>query len=204
MDEDEFLTIEREQTAEIKVTGSRFIGTAYPITTEKQASEFIQRISRKFFNATHNCYAYQIGSHSVTITRYSDAGEPAGTAGLPILNVINGRQLTNVAVVITRYFGGTKLGKGGLVRAYSQCTRQVLDQCSMVKKYLYQKLKLEFDYNLTGSVMRVISSLHANIHESIYDKNSTLILYLRKSMVKRFKSDLLETTSGKISISEVN
>lgn len=204
MEEDEFLTIEHERTAEIKVKGSRFIGTVHPITTEREAVDFIRTISQRFFNATHNCYAYQIGSHDAAISRYSDAGEPAGTAGLPILNVIHGRQLTNVAVVITRYFGGTKLGKGGLVRAYSECTQNVLDLCSIQKQYLYQKLSVVFDYNLTGKVMRLVSSSHAKILETIYDQDSRLILSLRKSKVTKFKSDLVEVTSGKILISELN
>lgn len=200
MDEDEYFTIDQGHSAETKVKGSRFIGTPCPVNTEQQATEFIHRVSQKFYDATHNCYAYQIGQPASIITRYSDAGEPAGTAGLPILNVIQGKLITNIAVVITRYFGGTKLGKGGLVRAYSDCTQRVIEQCSIVKKYLYQKLRLEFDYKLTGPVMRVISSFDANIIESIYDQNAILTLSLRKSMAEKFTQNLIDITSAKIDI----
>lgn len=204
MDDDEYFTIEHEHTAEIRVKGSRFIGNTCPVTTEQQASEFIHQISQKFYNATHNCFAYQIGFGPTNISRYSDAGEPTGTAGIPILNVIRGRQLTNLVVVVTRYFGGTKLGKGGLVRAYSDCTQQVIDQCSIVKKFLYQKLQLAFNYNLTGNVMRVVSLFNANVCESYFEQNARLILLLRKGKIEDFKSNLIEITSGKIHIRELN
>ncbi len=202
MDEDEFLTIEQVQATEIKVKGSTFIGTAGPVITEQQAADFIQQVSQKYYDATHHCYAYQIGLNPSIIFRMSDAGEPAGTAGAPIFNVIRGKQLTNLAVVVTRYFGGTKLGKGGLARAYSECTQKVLEQCSLVKKYIYQTLRLEFDYHLTNSVMRVISSFHATILHSSYDQSARLTVSLRKSMADNFKLNLIELTSGKISIAE--
>lgn len=202
MEEDEYYTIKGIQTSEIKIKASRFLGTASPSNTEEQATQFIQQISQKFYNATHNCFAYQIGCDDTSYTRYTDAGEPAGTAGLPILNVIQGRQLTNVAVVVTRYFGGTKLGKGGLVRAYSECTRLVLDRCTIEKKYLNHELELQFDYNLTGNVMRVISAFNAQINNSIYDQGSKLIISLRKSKIDKFKIDLVEATGGKIVIGE--
>ncbi|UCE07219.1 MAG: YigZ family protein [bacterium] len=202
MDEDEYFTIDQQYSAETKVKGSRFIGTACPVNTEDQAVEFIRLVSMKFYDATHNCYAYLIGYQPSIITRYSDAGEPGGTAGLPILNVIKGKQLTNIVIVITRYFGGTRLGKGGLVRAYSECTRKVIDQCSIIKQYIFQKLRLKFDYNLTGPVMRVVSLFNANILESIYKQQVSLVLTLRKSQIENFKSNLLEISSGKVSIHE--
>ncbi len=203
MDDDEFLTIEQQQAAEIKVKGSTFVGTAGPVNTEQQAADFIQQVSQKFYNATHHCYAYQIGLNPSIIFRMSDAGEPAGTAGVPIFNVIKGKQLTNLAVVVSRYFGGTKLGKGGLSRAYSECTQKVLEGCSIIKKHVYQTLRLEFDYQLTNPVMRAISSFHATIHESSYDQSARLTISLRKSMVENFKLNLIELTSGKISILEI-
>jgi len=198
MDQDEYFTIDQQYSAEIKVKGSRFIGTAYPVSTEAQANEFIHRISVKFRDATHNCYAYLIGHQPSIITRYSDAGEPAGTAGPPILNVIRGRGLTNVAVVITRYFGGIKLGKGGLVRAYSECTQKVIGRCTIIKKYIYERIQLEFEYALTGPIMRLISLFQAKIDESIHGQTTELILFIRKSKVEDLKSRLIEATSGKI------
>ena len=200
MDEDEYLTILGERTAEIKVKGSKFIGTIRPVATEHDALEFINLISKKYYDATHSCYAYLIGHHPSIIARYSDAGEPAGTAGSPILNVIKGKGLTNVAVVITRYFGGTKLGKGGLARAYSECTQKVIDQCIIAKKYIYERVQVEFDYALTGPIMRVISSFQAKIDESKHGQATQLILFIRKSRVEPVKLKLIEVTSGKINI----
>ncbi len=200
MDEDEYLTVQGGMTTEIKVKGSRFIGTIQPATTEYDALEFINLISKKYYDATHNCYAYLIGHHPTIIARYSDAGEPASTAGMPILNVLNGSYLTNVAVVVTRYFGGTKLGKGGLVRAYTECTQQVIEQCTIKKKYIYERIVIEFDYALTGPIMRVISSFQAKIDESNHGQNTKLILSIRKSKSDNLKQSLIEATSGKINI----
>lgn len=200
MNEDEYLTIDQGKTVELKIKGSKFIGTIYPLTTEHEAFEFINYISKKYYNATHHCYAYHIGYQPSVIARYSDAGEPAGTAGPPILNVIKGKNLTNVAVVVTRYFGGTKLGKGGLVRAYSECTQKAIEQCRLQKKYIYERIQLEFDYALTGPIMRVVSSFQAKISESQHGQTTKLILLARKSMVEQFKLNLVEVTSGKITI----
>lgn len=199
MIQDEFFTIEQGQTAELKIKGSRFIGTAQPVATEQQAAEFTTQISKKFHDATHHCYAFQVGWHSSSIVRFHDAGEPAGTAGMPILAVIKGKELTNTAVVVTRYFGGTKLGKGGLVRAYSDCTQLVLDKCSIIKKYVFQNLRLAFDYNLTGNVMRVISQFHGTILHSNYTALATVDVAVRLSLVEKLKTSLIDATSGKIS-----
>lgn len=204
MIQDEFFTIEQGQSAELRVKGSRFIGTAQPVATEQQAAEFIAQISQKNHDATHHCYAFQVGWQSSLIVRSHDAGEPAGTAGVPILTVIKGKELTNTAVVITRYFGGTKLGKGGLVRAYSDCTQLVLDKCSIVKKYVFQNLRLAFDYNLTGNVMRAIAQFHGTILHSSYDALATVDVAVRLSLVDKLKTNLIDVTSGKISILQDN
>jgi len=200
MNDDEYLTIEKQQQAEIKVKGSKFIATAAPVNNESEAKAFVLQVSKKYFDATHNCYAYTVGIHPAIISRYNDAGEPAGTAGKPILNVIQGKGLANVAVVVTRYFGGTKLGVGGLIRAYTDCTRTVIDHCAIVKKYIFQKLNLQFDYELTGVVMKTISQFDAKIIDTKYEKQTQLALFLRKSKVDDFQMFLLENTSGKVSI----
>lgn len=198
MDEDEYFTIAQMQTAEIKVKGSRFIGTIRPVALEHEAFEFINHVSQKFYDASHYCYAYLIGHPPSGSARYSDAGEPAGTAGVPILNSIRGKGLTNVAVVVTRYFGGTKLGKGGLARAYSECSRKAIEQGTIIKKYMLEKIQLEYDYAFTGPVMRVISTFQAKIDESVHGPTTKLILSLRRSRVEKFKLNLIETTSGQI------
>lgn len=200
MDDDEYLTIDQGKTAEIKVKGSKFIGSIDPVTTEHDAFEFINFISQKYYDATHHCYAFQIGYQPSIIARYSDAGEPAGTAGPPILNVIKGKNLTAVVMVVTRYFGGTKLGKGGLVRAYSECAQKTLECCRLVKQYIYERVSVEFDYRLTGPIMRIISSFQAKIHQSEHGQTTKLILLARRSLVEQLKLNLIEATSGRILI----
>ena len=200
MNEDEYLTIKNQQQAEIKIKGSRFIGTAQPVTTENQAKEFIQLISKKYFDASHNCYAYNIGFDQSKISRFNDAGEPSGTAGQPILNTILIKNLTDVAVVITRYFGGTKLGKGGLVRAYSDCASETLNKRNVIKKYIKEFLALEFDYNKTGAVMHIINQYDLKILKANYDQKTKIKLSIRKSKIQDFKQNLVELTLGKISI----
>ncbi|MBC8183586.1 YigZ family protein [candidate division KSB1 bacterium] len=200
MDEDEYRTIKDRQQAEIKIKGSRFIGTAQPVTAETQAKEFINNISKKYFDASHNCYAYNVGFGQSQISRFNDAGEPSGTAGQPILSTILGKELTDVAVVVTRYFGGTKLGKGGLVRAYSDCTSEVLNKCAVLKKYLKEFLDLDFDYNETGAVMRIINQHEIKIIKTDYDQKTRLKLSIRKSKIRDFERNLIDLTSGKISI----
>ena len=204
MNEDEYLTIKDQQQAEIKIKGSRFIGTALPVSTENQAREFINLISRKHFAASHNCYAYNIGFGQSRISRFNDAGEPSGTAGQPILNTILGNELTDVAVVVTRYFGGTKLGKGGLVRAYTYCASETFNKCTVIKKYIKDFLDLEFDYNKTGPVMRVIDQFDLKILKANYDQKTKIKLSIRKTKIQNFKQCLIELTSGKISINQRN
>ncbi|MDZ7264277.1 MAG: YigZ family protein [candidate division KSB1 bacterium] len=200
MIDDEYLTIQKVQTAELKVKGSRFIGTASPVATEDAATEFIQRVARQYYAATHHCYAYHIGVPPEVCFRMSDAGEPTGTAGLPILNVIKGKGLTDIVVVVSRYFGGTKLGKGGLARAYADCTLLVLQQSPIIKKYMMQQLQLTFDYQLTNRVMGAISLFQATINQSTYGQEAQLVIALRKSQIDKLKQHLIEVTAGKISI----
>lgn len=204
MIDDEYLTIQSEQTAELKIKGSRFIGTASPVTTEDAAVAFIQRIARQYYAATHHCYAYHIGFPPSPLYRMSDAGEPAGTAGLPILTVIKGKGLTNIVVVVTRYFGGTKLGKGGLARAYAECAQLVLPQSAIVKNYVMQKLQLTFDYQLINRVMSVISLFHAHISQSSYKQEAQLIVALRSSQIDNLQRHLIEATAGKILIQTIS
>ena len=195
--DDEYFTIESRTQAEIKVKRSRFIGTTTPIKSVAEAEQFISKLTKQYYNATHNCYAFRIKLTNQTISKYSDAGEPAGTAGPPILNVITGINLFNIVVVVTRYFGGTKLGKGGLIRAYRDCTKAVLDQAIFVKKYNLVSLALSFPYNLTGNVIHIISQLHGNIISSVYNQQVELIIEIPQSFVDSFKNKIVEITSGR-------
>lgn len=138
-----------EETIIIKK--SRFIGYAMPVETEEEAARFIESIQKKHWDATHNCYAYQIGSHD-EIQKSNDDGEPSGTAGKPILEVIKKEGLKNVAIVVTRYFGGIMLGAGGLVRAYGQTAGAGLRAAGIVTRLLFQTVDVNIDYTWLGKV----------------------------------------------------
>lgn len=195
---DEFYTIKSKVNAEIKIKGSRFIGTAKPVHSVEQAEQFIGHINKEYYDATHNCYAFSILNVNQHINKYNDAGEPAGTAGPPILTVIEGRELTNLAVIVTRYFGGTKLGKGGLIRAYSECTKAVLDEATVIKKIRYSQLSLIFPYDYTGTIMHLLSQMNGKTVSSDYDDRAKLTIKLPKSNVDSFKKKAIEITSGKV------
>ena len=196
--DDEFFTIESKAQAEIKIKGSRFIGTAVPVQSVEDAKKFINELTKKYYSATHNCYAFRIRSSTQIFAKSSDAGEPSGTAGPSILNVLTGRNLFNILVVVTRYFGGTKLGKGGLTRAYGDCTKRVLDLCVIIKKYNLVSLTIFFPYNLVGNVMHVISQFNGKIVSSVYDQQVELAIKIPQSLVDEFKNRLVEITSGKV------
>lgn len=146
-----FKTLHEFGQDEIIINKSRFIGYAKPIETEQEAIEFISGIKAKHKDATHNVYAYMVGESS-NIQRYSDDGEPSGTAGIPILDILKKEDLRNVVVVVTRYFGGIKLGVGGLVRAYIKGAKAGLDSARIVDKVLYNLIKVRIDYTLHGKI----------------------------------------------------
>lgn len=196
---DEFRTIRRELRNELKVQGSKFIATAFPVTTKEQAEHCIGRVKSSFHDATHNCCAYRIGFDGA-LFRYNDDGEPSGTAGKPILAAIDKVKLTDVCVVVTRYFGGTKLGVGGLARAYAEAAQLVLPSAEIVTKYVLQPLAVSFRHSHINNVMHVVSQMAANIVTTVYDDEVHLTLEIRKSKSDELTARLIETTRGTVSI----
>ncbi|NJB05581.1 YigZ family protein [Clostridioides difficile] len=149
-----YRTLHEFGTDEITIEKSVFIGYAKPIKSEEEALEFINEIKKKHKDATHNVWAYTVGKN-MNIQRYSDDGEPQGTAGIPTLEVIKKEDLRDVAVVVTRYFGGTKLGAGGLVRAYTKGAKLGLEAGKIIYKVMYQEVKVKIDYTQLGKVVVV-------------------------------------------------
>ena len=147
---DAYQTILRPGIAEFSEKKSRFISEARPVANEAEARAFLEEIRKKYWDATHNVWAYQLGDHH-EITRYSDDGEPAGTAGQPVLNVLKGEGLRNVAVVVTRYFGGTLLGAGGLVRAYGRAARACVEAAGIARMARYHRYRLTLDAGTAGT-----------------------------------------------------
>lgn len=199
---DEFYTIQDKQESEIKVKGSAFIACACPIQSRDEAEQFLTTIQKKFFDATHHCYAYQVGYGQTISFRYNDDGEPSGTAGKPIYHAITGRQLTNLIIVVTRYFGGTKLGTGGLARAYSDSAMDVLARCDIVTRIIYRTIHVQFPYDETSTVMRLIGLFEAKITETNYDELTKMIIAVRANEADRFCSQLIDLTRGKVTILE--
>ncbi|KYH32715.1 IMPACT family protein [Neomoorella mulderi] len=169
-----YLTVAREATAEIKIERSRFIGHAREVDSEAAAREFITRIQAEHRQATHNCFAYRLGLGKQEIVYYSDAGEPGGTAGRPILGAITSLGLTNVAVVVTRYFGGKKLGVRGLIEAYGQAARRVLEEAGSIRRVVTRELELTCNYAELDQVLYTVNSRGGRVVETDYDSKVRL------------------------------
>jgi len=188
---------------EIIVNKSRFIGYSKPISSEDEAIAFIQEIKSKHKDATHNVYAYVYGENN-NIQRYSDDGEPSGTAGIPVLEVIKKEDLRNVVVVVTRYFGGIKLGTGGLVRAYTKGAKIGLDAGLIVDKILYKKIKFRIDYTLYGKVENELLRLEYIISDVIYDDAVNLVILCETEKTPNLINLLTELTSSRMTYEELD
>lgn len=187
-------------SAMIKVEGSRFIADAMPAVTEEEAKARLEQVRKQYFDATHHCYAYVIGGEKRTV-RYSDDGEPSGTAGVKIHSAIEAKDLADILVVVTRYFGGTKLGVGGLGRAYFDAAVQVLDSAPVIRKAIVQELRVSFPFDATNPVMNIISHQHLTIAATEYTAESTIItLRLLPSAVDGVQKDLINATRGAVSL----
>lgn len=149
-----YFTIEKTATAAFKDRGSKFISYAYPVKTPEQVKEFLQEVKKEHPKATHHCYAYRLGTDGLAF-RANDDGEPAGSAGKPILNQIDSKDLTDVLVIVVRYFGGTLLGVPGLINAYKTATALVLQLVPAVQKNVEATLTLDFDYTMLNDIMKV-------------------------------------------------
>ena len=170
--------------AELTEKKSRFIATTFPVTSEEEALAFLESTKKKYWNATHNCSAYVIGRNH-ELKRCSDDGEPSKTAGRPMLDVLLGEDIHNIAVVVTRYFGGTLLGTGGLVRAYSEAVKAGLSKSILIEKHLGIRLKISTDYNGIGKIQYLTSQSNIQILNSEYTDIVTTELLIpdRKSVV---------------------
>ena len=201
-DEDSYLSISQGVHQSTKVKGSRFLGYAAPVQNKEDAHSYLEELSKKYYDATHVCYAYQYGLSTEAVSRYSDAGEPSGTAGLPIMEAITGRHFNFVICVVVRYFGGTKLGTGGLSRAYSECASITLDDANPIRHYIEEVLEIRHPYDLTGQVMHVLSQPGVTIVESKYDTDVQVKIRVRKSKLSTIKKMLIDQSSGQASFLE--
>lgn len=192
-----YKTVKKGAYGEFIEKKSRFIGYVKPVTTEDEAIEFVNAVRKKHSDATHNCYAYIVRDNN--IMRYSDDGEPAGTAGMPILDVLRKEELTDLAVVVTRYFGGTLLGTGGLVRAYTKGAQVGLDAAERIEKLYCNIYSVKCDYSLMGSLQYAISEDGEYIlKDTLFTDNVELIVYVKLEDAGRFEKMIENKTAGQI------
>lgn len=197
----QYKTVYKGGEGEITEKKSRFIATVVPVHTEEEALKFIEAMKKKYWNATHNCFAYVIGEHD-ELQRCSDDGEPGGTAGKPMLDVLTGEEIHNAAIVVTRYFGGTLLGTGGLVRAYSSAAKQGLASSVMITKIPGVKLRLATDYAGLGKIQYIFGQRGIKILDSIYTDKVEIAALVPLDVLEAVKAEIREGTNGQAGMEE--
>lgn len=187
---------------EIVEKKSRFIATTRPVETEEEAAAFIGEMKKKYWDARHNCSAYVLGERG-QIQRCSDDGEPNQTAGRPMLDVLMGEGIRNVCVVVTRYFGGTLLGTGGLVRAYSGAVQEGLKHSTVLEKHLGSRMEITTDYNGVGKVQYVAGQMGLTTLDTVYTDQVTVTLMVPAGQVQELIHQVTEKTNGRAGIEEL-
>lgn len=197
---EDFLTIKSSTGPhEIKEKGSRFISYIYPVSDGSMAEGFITEFKKKYFDSTHVCFGYIIGDGEDKHVRYSDDGEPSGTAGLPLLNEIRSRELFNVLVIVIRYYGGTKLGTGGLARAYRDSAKLSLENTSIVKTIIKRTQKIVIPYNFMSDLMKVVKKFSMIITDKKYDNNGIEVdLSIPVKNYEDVRNTLINLSKGKV------
>lgn len=188
-----FKTIQEQYEAEVIEKKSKFIANIFYIENKEQAEEIIKQTEKKYFDARHNCYAYIVIENKNKLEKCSDNGEPSGTAGPPILNILKKNELANVLIIVTRYFGGILLGTGGLVRAYSEATTKVLQKAVIINKKLGEQLKIIVEYKEIEKLKYYCKKQNIRITDEKYTDNVEFII---ETTIE--KSELLKTNKDKL------
>lgn len=192
-----YYTVKGQGEHEIVIQKSRFIAHVARATTEEEAQNFIQEIKKKHWDATHNCSAYMIGENN-QIQKANDDGEPSGTAGVPILEVLKKKDLKDTVVVITRYFGGIKLGAGGLIRAYGKATSEGIAATGMVERKLVQIMHTNVEYTLLGKIENELRSSSIYLLKDIhYLEDVTFDVYVEEDKCQAYQDWMIDLTNGK-------
>ncbi|MBQ1452386.1 MAG: YigZ family protein [Ruminococcus sp.] len=198
----DYKTVRNEACDEFTEKRSRFIGYCKPVTTEQEATDFINEKRSKHWDARHNVYAYSLREGN--IKRYSDDGEPSGTAGMPVLDVILKNEVYDVCVVVTRYFGGVLLGTGGLVRAYSQAAKLALEAGGVVVMENCAVCSLECTYNQYGKVSSLVQELSSGLDGTEYGSGVVLKFHIKPDMLPALQKKLADATAGEVQIQTEN
>ncbi|MFN5246761.1 MAG: IMPACT family protein [Ignavibacteria bacterium] len=199
---DLYLTIQQRERASIKVRGSEFIATAIPVASKEQAQKELEGLRSEFWDATHNCFAYRIGKSGLEF-RTSDDGEPTGSAGKPILFVLNKYDVSDILMVVTRYYGGTKLGIGGLARAYSEAAGMVLESCVKIPIYSSKDIRVMCIYEDVAIIRRIIEAYAIN-SDSEYRDAVEFIARIPESQCDAFIQEVISSTAGRAGAMIIN
>lgn len=183
-------------TGEIVEKKSRFIANIVPVESEEEAQEYIEKMKKKYWDARHNCSAFVIGRNH-EIKRFSDDGEPSGTAGKPMLDILVGNDIHNAVVVVTRYFGGTLLGTGGLIRAYSQATKEGLENAVIGTMIEGINVSVETDYNGIGKIQYIAGQMGIKEFNPQFTDKVIIDVTIKKEDYDRFEKKVTEATNGK-------
>lgn len=181
---DTYLTIESSGEGIFKEKMSRFLSFAIPVSSVGEAREYIEMYRKEYYDARHVCWAYMIG-HERTCFRANDNGEPSGTAGKPILGQINSNNLTDILIIVVRYFGGIKLGTGGLIVAYRQAAAEAIAACNIVERLVEDTINIRFEYPLMNDVMRIVKEEQPTVLSQSFEMDCEMSLRLRRSAMPR-------------------
>ncbi len=202
-DPDIYLTLARPYEASQIIKGSRFVARVRPVATEDRAEQFLYKLRREYHDASHHCYAFRLGYATKQTERFSDAGEPSGTAGRPILEALQARQVWDVVAVVTRWFGGTKLGTGGLKRAYGNTAIAALEETTLVSRLVISAYDLRFDHELTGVVYRVVNEFKALIPSTDFGRRIRMGVTVKRSNGPAFCERLVDAGRGSIEVKHI-
>lgn len=189
MENDVYRTIEADAEAIFKEKSSKFLCFAYPVKTEEQIRERLEVLYKKYYDATHHCYAWRLGPRGESF-RANDDGEPSSTAGKPILGQLLSHEITDCLIVVVRYFGGTKLGVSGLIEAYKTSAAEVIAAAQVVERTVDDRIEVRFSYMAMNEVMRVVKDLQPKIVEQCFDNLCTMTLTIRQSLSEQLLTRL--------------
>jgi uncharacterized YigZ family protein len=196
---DTYKTVEKMAAGLYKEKGSRFISSVHPVTSEEEIKQILAEIKTRYFDARHHCYAWILGTNGEDF-RANDDGEPSSTAGKPILGQLLSRELTNILLVVVRYFGGTKLGTSGLAQAYRAAAADALDHAVIIEKNEEATLRVTFNYLVMNDVMKVLKEESPRVEERDFALACRVVLRVRRSLLDRLRARLQGIESVQVSV----
>lgn len=199
MENDVYRTIEADAEAIFKEKSSKFLCFAYPVTTEEQIRERLEVLYKKYYDATHHCYAWRLGPRGEAF-RANDDGEPSSTAGKPILGQLLSNEITDCLIVVVRYFGGTKLGVSGLIDAYKTSAAEVIAAAKVVERTVDDRIEVRFSYMAMNEVMKIVKDLQPKIVEQCFDNLCTMTLTIRQSQSEQLLARLSKVEGAQAEI----